>query len=111
MQKLIVNQPEAISLKTFLTQSNEEKIVCVNIHQKENLYDDLFVLTYWEKSQGGREGWVFQLINSFGLNGLYPSREEAIKAALKGYPKSEFFVFDSYLEFIKWFNVESGCGR
>lgn len=112
MRQLIVNHPaNSISLEQFLNDFNENKIVCVNIDNNKNIYDNLFVLNFWETSY--RPGWVFQQTNrsNFGLNGSYPTRKEAIKAAFAEYPKSEFFVFDNYLEFIKWFNVESGCGR
>lgn len=109
MRQLIVTPADSISLRQFLLGFNEEKIVCVNINHKNSIYDNLFVLAYWECSY--KPGWVFQKIDGCGLNGSYPNRKEAIQAALAGYPKSEFFVFDNYLEFIKWFNVESGCAR
>lgn len=110
MRQLIVNHPNnSISLEQFLTGFNEDKIVCVNIDNDKNIYDRLFVLVYWEMEY--KPGWVFQSVNAYGLNGSYPTRKEAIKAAFAEYPNSEFFVFDNHLEFIKWFNVESGCGR
>lgn len=111
MRQLIVTPADSISLRQFLTEPNVTSIVCVNTHRSSSIYDNLFVLNFWEIDY--RSGWVFQKIDSsnFGLNGSYPTRKEAIKAAFAEYPKSEFFVFDNYLEFIKWFNVESGCGR
>jgi hypothetical protein len=109
MKQLIVTHADSISLEQFVTENNATKIVCANVNRGSSIYDNLFVLNFWETEY--KSGWVFQSINSFGLNGFYPTRKEAIEAALMGYPNSEFFVFDTYLEFIKWFNVESGCAR